>query len=63
MRDWVERAYARAARDPACVIAKSDTAHAIPIANPRKAILDGVWRPRIAFHALVENMTDSAAAR
>jgi GDPmannose 4,6-dehydratase len=59
VRDWVQIAYARTARDPAAVTAKSDAAGFIPIANPRKAILDGVWRPRIAFHALVENMTDA----
>lgn len=59
VRDWVEAAYARMGRDPATVTAKSDMANAIPIANPRKALLDGVWRPRLAFHALVESMVDS----
>lgn len=61
VRDWVELAYARMGRDPASVTAKADTPNFVPIANPRKAMLDGVWRPRLAFHALVEAMTDSIA--
>jgi GDPmannose 4,6-dehydratase len=61
VRDWVELAYTRMGRDPASVTAKNDAANFIPIANPRKAMLDGVWRPQLAFHALVENMTDSIA--
>ncbi|MCA0449069.1 MAG: GDP-mannose 4,6-dehydratase [Proteobacteria bacterium] len=59
VRDWVELAYARMGRDPASVTAKNDAPNFIPIANPRKAMLDGVWRPQRAFHALVENMTDA----
>jgi GDPmannose 4,6-dehydratase len=61
VRDWVEIAYARAGRDSATVTAKSDAPNFIPIANPRKAILDGVWRPRSAFHTLVESMTGAIA--
>lgn len=61
VRDWVAIAYARMGRDPATAGAKNDTPNAIPIADPRKALLDGVWRPRIAFHALVENMADAIA--